>query len=133
MPDELEMADILRERLQASYEECQEALKASDGDLLGALAWIERSRRERGNSLTGVISQAVTEAQEVSQGGILDRLCIRLGDQVLADFPVVLVGAGAATVAVLSVLLKQVSLEAHIQPHPETEEKEEPEEPERPS
>ena len=131
--DELDKTDILRERLQASYEECQEALKVCEGDLLGALAWIEHSRREKGNSLTGVVSQAVTKAQEVSQGSILDRLRVRVGDHVVADWPVMLAGAGAAAVAVLGVLLKQVSLETHVQPHPKTQGEEESQETESPS
>ncbi len=124
MADELEKVDILRKRLQASYEECREALEAADGDLLGALAWIERSRREKGHTLTGVISQIVAQTQQVGQGGILDRVRIRLADQVLADLPAALAGAGAAAVAVLAVLLKQVSVEAHIRPVPESEREE---------
>ncbi len=128
MADELEKTDILRERLQATYEECREALEAADGDLLGALAWIERSRRERGNSLTGVISQIVAQTQQVGQGGILDRVRIRLADQVIADLPVVLAGAGAAAMAVLGVLLKQLSVEAHVRPAPESKREEEPQE-----
>jgi hypothetical protein len=125
MEGELHKADILRERLQASYEECQEALQASDGDLLGALAWIEHQRRERGNSLNAVVSQAVSKAQEVGQGGTVDRLCIRLGDHVLGEFPVLLAGTAAAAVAVLAVLLQQLSVEIHISSHPEPAGKEE--------
>lgn len=132
MADELEKADILRERLQASYEECREALEAAGGDILGALAWIERSRREKGNTLTGVISQIVAQTQQVGQGGILERVQIRLADQVLADLPTALAGAAGAAVAVLSVLLKQVSVDAHIRPVPESEREERIQETEQP-
>jgi hypothetical protein len=103
------LVDEVRKRLDASYEEALLGLEEAEGDLLHALAAIERRRRERGDAMESgeLIGRAVGLARE----GQLAGLEVRLGDRVVRRLPLPKNTAGAIAGAVLSALLSQLEVD----------------------
>jgi hypothetical protein len=103
------LVDEVRKRVDATYEEALMGLEESEGDLLRALAAIERHRREtRAAADSGeLIGRAVGLAKE----GKLKGMRVKLGDRVIRDVPVPKGIAGAVFGAVLSTLLSQLEVD----------------------
>jgi hypothetical protein len=103
------LVDEVRKRLDASYEEALLGLEEAEGDLLHALAAIERRRRERGDAMESgeLIGRAVGLARE----GKLAGLEVKLGDRVVRRLPLPKNTAGAIAGAVLSALLSQLEVD----------------------
>jgi hypothetical protein len=106
---DMALVDEVRRRLDATYEEALTGLEAADGDLLHALAAIERGRRERHDALEGgeMIGRAVGLARE----GKLAGLKIKLGDRVVRQLPLPKNAAGAVFGAVVAGLLSQLTVD----------------------
>jgi hypothetical protein len=106
---DMALVDEVRKRLDASYEEALLGLEEAEGDLLHALAAIERRRRERGDAMESgeLIGRAVGLARE----GKLAGLEVRLGDRVVRRLPLPKNTAGAIAGAVLSALLSQLEVD----------------------
>jgi hypothetical protein len=106
---DMALVDEIRRRLDASYEEALTALEETDGDLLHALAAIERRRRQRQEAMEGgeLIGRAVGLARE----GKLAGLKIKLGDRVVRQLPLPRSAAGAMLGAVLAGLLSQLTVD----------------------
>jgi len=105
---DIALVDEVRKRLDASYEEALVGLDEADGDLVKALAAIERRRREREEAMESgeLIGRAVGMARE----GKLSSMKVKLGERVVRRVP--LKGpAGAVLGAVLSTLLSQLSID----------------------
>ncbi|MFB3882513.1 MAG: hypothetical protein ACE149_14695 [Armatimonadota bacterium] len=119
---DMALVDEVRRRLDATYEEALDGLEEADGDLLHALAAIERRRRERKGALEGgeLIGRAVGLARE----GKLVGLTVKLGDRVVRRLPLPRNATGAIAAAVVAGLLSQlkVDLVAGEQPLPEGDE-----------
>jgi len=111
---DMALVDEIRRRLDASYEEALAALEESDGDLLHALAAIERRRRGRQEAMEGgeLIGRAVGLARE----GKLAGLKIKLGDRVIRELPLPKSPAGAMLGAVLAGLLSQLTVDLVTKP-----------------
>jgi len=106
---DMALVDEIRKRLDASYEEALSGLEEADGDLLRALAAIERRRAERARALESgeLVGQAVALARE----GNLKGLRIKLGERTVRDVPLPAGAAGAVFGALLSSLLSQLSVD----------------------
>ena len=106
---DMALVDDIRKRLDATYEEALAGLEEGDGDLLLALAAIERRRREERGAAEGgqLIGQAIGLARE----GKLHGMRVRLGDRVLRDLPLPEGVGGAVLGAVLSNLLSQLAID----------------------
>jgi hypothetical protein len=106
---DMALVDEVRRRLDATYEEALTGLEEANGDLLHALAGIERRRREREEALEGgeLIGRAVGLARE----GKLAGLKIKLGDRVVRELPLPRSTAGAVLGAVLAGLLSQLNID----------------------
>ncbi len=106
---DMALVDEVRQRLDASYEEALAGLEEADGDLLHALAAIERRRRERREAMESgeIIGRAVGLARE----GKLSGLEVKLGDRVVRKIPLPKGTAGAVVGALLSTLLSQLSVD----------------------
>lgn len=106
---DMALVDELRQRLDATYEEALVGLEEADGDLLQALAAIERRRRERQEAMESgeLIGRAVGMARE----GKLSGLEVKLGDRTLRRLPLPKGTAGAVVGAVLSTLFSQLSVD----------------------
>ena len=121
---DMALVDEVRKRLDASYEEALYGLEESGGDLLRALAAIERRRREeKGAEESGeLIGKAIGLAKE----GRLKGLRVKLGDRTVRDMPLPKGAAGAVLGAVLSMLITQLVVEL-VKGEPETPPEEQPE------
>lgn len=106
---DMALVDEIRKRLDASYEEALSGLEEADGDLLRALAAIERRRAERARALESgeLVGQAVALARE----GNLKGLRVKLGERTVRDVPLPAGVAGAVFGALLSSLLSQLSVD----------------------
>ena len=106
---DMALVDEVRQRLDAPYEEALTGLEEADGDLLHALAVIERRRRERHEAMESgeIIGRAVGLARE----GKLSGIEVKLGDRVVRKIPLPKGTGGAVVGAVLSTLLSQLSVD----------------------
>ncbi len=106
---DMALVDEVRQRLDATYEEALAGLEEADGDVLHALAAIERRRRERREAMESgeIIGRAVGLAKE----GKLSGLEVKLGDRVVRRIPLPRGTGGAVLGAVISTLLSQLSVD----------------------
>ena len=106
---DMALVDEVRQRLDATYEEALAGLEEADGDVLHALAAIERRRRERHEAMESgeIIGRAVGLAKE----GKLSGLEVKLGDRVVRRIPLPGGTGGAVLGAVISTLLSQLSVD----------------------
>ena len=111
MEHSLEQADILRDRLDATYSEAKAALEACEGDLLGALAYIEHQRDAQRSDAAAAISAVLEEMGKAAREGRITEIRLRMGDAVLTSVPVALVGWGAALAVGLGALLTSCTVE----------------------
>jgi len=106
---DMALVDEVRKRLDASYDEALYGLEQGAGDLLRALAAIERRRREeRSAEESGeIIGKAIGLAKE----GRLKGMRVKVGDRTVREVPLPKGPGGAVLGAVLSMLTKQVVVE----------------------
>ena len=106
---DMALVDELRKRLDASYTEALMGLEEAQGDLLHALAAIERMRAERkGAESSGeLVGQAIALAQE----GRLKGLRMKFADRTVRELPLPPGLGGAVLGAVLSTLLSQLKVD----------------------
>lgn len=110
MPVDLQSVDLIRERIEASYDEALEALKESDGDVLEALAVLERRRREKEDVFTSAV-ELITEVEEMARDWEVTGVKVRYGGRLLADIPVHLVSIGAIAAALLAAFITRSTIE----------------------
>jgi len=106
---DMALVDEVRQRLNATYEEALLGLQEADGDLLHALAAIEKRRRERKEALESgeLIGRAVGLAREGKVAG----LKVKIGDRLVRRISLPR-GTGAALAgAVLATLLSQLTVD----------------------
>ncbi len=111
MEHSLEQADVLRDRLNATYAEVKAALDACDGDLLSALAHIEQQRAASQQDVASVVTAVVQEVGRAASNGRITQVRIKLRDAVVASIPVALVGVGAAVATGLGALLTSCAVD----------------------
>jgi len=106
---DMAVVDEIRKRLNASYDEVLVGLEESDGDILRALAAIERRRSEQRAAEEGgeLIGRAIGLARE----GRLKGLRVKLGDRPIRDLPVPRGFGGALLAELASALLSQLRVD----------------------
>lgn len=122
---DMALVDEIKKRLDASYDEVLIGLEESGGDMLRALAAIERRRAEQAKAGEGgeMIGRAIGLAKE----GRLKGLQVKLGDRPIRDLPLPKGFGGALLGEMLSVLLSQLRVDL-VEKEPDDED--EPDEPE---
>lgn len=104
----LEKVDMVIERTRTSYEMAKNALEASNGDVLEAIIYIERLRKEceeKSNSESPMtIDELKSWFKEVIEKGNVTRIKIKKDDAELIDIPV---NAGIA-VGVIAIIMPAV-------------------------
>jgi len=103
------LVDDVRKRLDATYEEALFGLEQGEGNLLKALAAIERRRREEESAAESgeLIGKAIGLAKE----GKLKGMRVRLGSRTVRELPLPKGAAGAVLGAALSTLLSHLSVD----------------------
>jgi hypothetical protein len=114
--DEMRLVDELRERLEATYEEAADALREANGDIVQALAVIERQRRESGEGLVNISNELVDEVRRLASEGGVRKLCIKLGDRPVAEISVTFGQAAAVVLSVAALLLSRMVIEVIREP-----------------
>jgi hypothetical protein len=106
---DMALVDDVRKRLDATYEEALFGLEESEGDLLKALAAIERRRREEESAAESgeLIGKAIGLAKE----GKLKGMRVRLGSRTVRELPLPKGATGAVLGAALSTLLSHLSVD----------------------
>jgi len=108
--DELEKLDAIRKRLGVTYEEAEKALREADGDVVAALARLDKPRTSKPDFLA-MAAEIAGEVREILGDGDVKRVRIKLGDKVVREIPVALTAMGAAAIAALAVILTKAAIE----------------------
>jgi len=108
---DLQSVDVLRERLETSYTEAKEALDATEGDLVSALAYIEQKRALQQQGVQGFITDIVQDVKNVVEGKEVKSATISLRGQTLFTTSLALAGAAGAAVVVLGAVLSQCRMD----------------------
>jgi hypothetical protein len=110
MPNfDIALADEVKKRLDASYDEVLYGLEQGEGDLLRALAAIERKRREERATEQG--GEVIGRALDLAKQGQLKGLRVRLGERTIREMPLPKGIGGAIFGAALSTLITQLVVE----------------------
>jgi len=120
-PYDMALVDEIRKRLNASYDEVLMGLEESDGDMLRALAAIERRRSEQKTAEQSgeLFGRAIGLARE----GRLKGLRVKLADRPVRDLPLPKGLGGALVGELVSTLLSQLTVDL-IEGEPEEPEAE---------
>ncbi|MHB1001101.1 MAG: UBA domain-containing protein [Armatimonadota bacterium] len=110
MNNELEKIDIIRSRFKVTYDEARDALNAASGDLIHALAIIEKGE-STGTDLLSIGAEIVDEVQNIISSGSIKKLRVKYGNRVLTEKPVVLKAAAAVAVAIAAILITKLVIE----------------------
>ena len=110
MHTELEKIDILRNRFRLGYDEARDVLNGASGDVVAALATLERSRGAK-KDLMALGVEIADEMQKILSGGPIKKLRIKYGDKLLHETPVAFTAAAAAAVALAALLITRLVIE----------------------
>lgn len=111
MDSELEKIDAIRSRFKISYEGARKALSAASGDVVEALATIEKNPpRSHRLDLLALGAEMADEVQRLVGGGIR-RLRVKYGNKVLTETPVALTAAAALAVGLAAVIITKLVIE----------------------
>ncbi len=103
---DMALVDEIRDRVDATYEEALAGLTEADGDLLRALAAIERARREREEA--SAAGDPLARLTKLAAEGKLRGVRLNLEDRTLCHLQLPRGPLGAAAAAFLSSLLSQL-------------------------
>lgn len=102
--DSLGKIDLLRERMDVSYETAKHALEDQNGNVVDALIYLERGQKNRrgqffvrGNELAGRIKELVKKAN-------VTKIRVKQDDKLLLELPVSAGVVGAVVAPELAVL-----------------------------
>jgi hypothetical protein len=116
--ENLEKVDLVRQRMNVSYEEAKMALEAADWDVTEALVILERKKKPsleeefivRGNEL-------VEKIKEIIRQGNINRIKIKQDEKVLVEIPVnagvigVVLAPQLAIIGAIAALFTQCTVE----------------------
>ena len=114
---ELEKIDILRSRFKVGYEDARKALAAASGDVVVALAAIEKNSagpREIGagrKDLMALGAEVADEVKKLVAGGPFRKLRVKYGDRLIHETPVALTAAVALAVGLAAVVITKLVVE----------------------
>lgn len=108
MDSELEKIDIIRSRFNIGYEDARTALHNADGDLVGALASLEKEDRA---DLMALGIEVADEVQKLIAGGPIRRLRIKYGGKLVAEKTVAFGAVAALAVGVAAILVSKLMIE----------------------
>jgi hypothetical protein len=106
---DMALVDEVRKRLDATYGEALAGLEESEGDLLRALAAIERRRKEQQAAADS--GELIGRAIGLAKQGKLKGLRLKLGDRTLRELPLPKGPGGAVLGALLSGIFSQLDFE----------------------
>src|SRR5205814_3533222 len=108
---DLANVDLVRERIRCTYEEARNAIQAAGGDVVTALANLEKSQSS-GVDVAGMAAELMDDVQRLLEaGGAIRKLRVRLGDRVVREIPVEVTAVGAILIGILAVLATRLTID----------------------
>jgi hypothetical protein len=108
---DLATVDLVRERMRCTYEDARNALQAANGDVVSALANLEKSQSS-GVDVAGMTAELLDDVQRLLEaGGAIRKLRVRLGDRVVREVPVEVTAIGAVLIGLLAVLASRLTID----------------------
>ena len=108
---EMQLVDEIRRRLDATYEEALAGLEEGEGELLKALAAIERRRKAQAQQTQSRASEIIDRVMALTGNGAVRAVRVKLGPRLVKEIPVALGRPGAIAVALVSLLFSECNLE----------------------
>jgi Domain of unknown function (DUF4342) len=109
---DLSKVDLVRERMKVSYADAQAALEQANGDVIAALAHLERHKPTSGAAdLISVTAELLDEVQSLLEAGVIRKIRVKLGNRTLKEIPVSLTAVGALVIGLLAVLVTHFVIE----------------------
>ena len=105
---DLATIDLLRSRMDVSYQQAMAALDGAEGDVVGALALLEETTQGGLHRFQREIEEGVKRGLSGEQ---IETIRWKLQGQVVKEVPVALVGAAAVVVAILALLVSSSTVE----------------------
>ena len=124
--ENIEKIDMVRERMNVTYEEAKGALEASNWDVVEAIIKIEREEKTRREEIFVRGNELVEKIKEIVRKGNINRLRVKQDDQVLIEIPVTAGGVGAlvapqlAIIGAVAALVSKCTVEIERNEEPET-------------
>lgn len=97
----LEKIDLVRERTGVSYSEAKDALEASEGNVVDALIYVEKSKKSVMDDFYTSKDEFVDWLKDIINKGNVTRIRVKKDDKVLVDIPV---NAGIAATTLAGIL-----------------------------
>jgi hypothetical protein len=102
--ENIEKVDMVRERMNVSYEEAKQALEVTNWDVVEALIKIERDEKARKEEIFVRGSELVEKIKELIRKGNINRLRVKQDKDVLIEIPLTAGVVGALLVPQLAVI-----------------------------
>ena len=93
--------------MNVSYEEAREALKAAGGDVVQAVVNLEKSKGD----LLSVGIELLDNVQKLIESGAVNKLRLKFGDRVVAEYPIALTAAAALIVGLAALIVSKTTVE----------------------
>lgn len=85
--DDLTKIDQIRERVDVSYRQAQEALEATNGDLVSALIYLEENTFKIEDEIKDEGNKILEQIKDILKKGNVNKIRIVKGDEVIVEFP----------------------------------------------
>jgi hypothetical protein len=109
---DLSKVDLVRERMRVTYDEARTALEQADGDVIAALAHLERNKQTSGASdIIAISAELLDEVQRLLDAGVIRKIRVKLGNRTLREIPVSLTAVGALVLGLVAVLVTRFVIE----------------------
>ena len=105
--DDLEKLDAIRERLDVSYDEANKALVEADGDVIEALASLEKRQRD----IITMVAELVDEIGKLLESTPAKKVRLKLGRKIVAEIPVALTAAAGFLLGLVAVFITKAAVE----------------------
>jgi len=90
--EELDKIDLIRERMNISYERAKQVLDEVNGDVVQALINLEKEQKSKGfddrNNIRVKGEELVNKLKEVIKEGNISKITVKNGDKTLIEIPV---------------------------------------------
>jgi hypothetical protein len=123
--ENIDKIDMLRERMDVTYEEAKQALEATNWDVVEALIKIERDEKTRKEEIFVRGNELVDKVKELVRKGNINRLRVKQDENVLIEIPVTAGVVGAlmapqlAIIGAVAALVSKCTVEIEQRDEPE--------------
>jgi hypothetical protein len=102
--ENIEKIDMVRGRMDVTYEEAKLALEATNWDVVEAIIQIERDEKDRKEEIFVRGNELVEKIKEIVRKGNINRLRVKQDDTILIEIPVTAGVVGALVAPQLAII-----------------------------